>query len=163
MRKPLENSEKLCTNTLEASINDKGQTVVKTEDGYEVTFLGARQEFTIKASDGKTTTIWGDPHVVESDGDKWDFTDKSSFVFGNNKLTVETTPAGNGATYSKTVTIYNQNDRFTISGLDKNKPIIEAWSFDGKEHDESLSDGTTYHLSKEASGDDIWQKTKPSL
>lgn len=147
--------------TLDASINKKGQVQVKTNDGFNVTFLGRDEAFTITGPDGKTTKIWGDPHVKESDGDQWDFKNQSSFIFGNNKVTVQTVPSEHNGevTYSQTVTVYNGDDRFTITGIDKNAPEILAWRLDGKDHDSQLEDGDIYQLQR-SDGSEEWIKVE---
>ncbi len=138
--------------TLQPKANEEDGTVeVSTEDGYLITFTAEREEWTVKDPEGRTTRIWGDPHVVESDGDTWDFTEDSTFIFGNNKISVQTTPVVNGASYSDTVSIYNGSDRLTVTDIEENKPRIEAWSLDAREHDDSINDGKTYTLN--ATGD----------
>jgi hypothetical protein len=144
---------------LNASVNNQGQAIIKTDDGFTVTFLGKNQAFTITDPGGKTTKIWGDPHVNESDGDRWDFKDKSTFVFGDNKITVETTPRpGNeNVTYSQTVTIYNGEDRFTMKGVDKDNLELGGWDFSAKSHDNKLGDGDIYVLNREGESEE-WIK-----
>jgi hypothetical protein len=124
--------------------NDVGQIAIRTLDGYMIRAEGKEEAWTITGPDGKTTRIWGDPHVKESDGDKWDFLTRSTFAFGNNKVTAEVVPAGNGTTYTSRITIYSGDERVTIDGIDKNKPSIVAVSRDGKQHDDGLADGITY-------------------
>lgn len=143
--------------TLTASVTDKGKVLVETADGYKVRFEGENQEWWVIAPDGNKTRIWGDPHVEESDGTNWDFTEKSSFQFGQNKITVETIPTWNGKTFSRQVSIYNGDDRFTLSGIATDELKFESWSFDAKSHDAKLSDGTVYKLVND--GDKFsWQK-----
>lgn len=133
--------------TLRASVNEAGQATVKTEDGFVVTFLGKNQALSIMAPDGKTTKIWGDPHVTESDGDRWEFKARSTFCFGNNKLTIETcTKPGFELTFCDTVTLYNGRDRFTISDIDIDKPRLVGWKLDGARHDAAQEDGDVYLL-----------------
>jgi hypothetical protein len=133
--------------------NDIGQISVRTLDGFLLRTEGKDQAWTITGPDGKTTRIWGDPHVQESDGKKWDFLNRSTFQFGNNKATVEVVPAGNGTTLSARITIYSGSERVTIDGIDKNKPSVAAVGNDGKQHDDSLADGITYRRSVTNSGE----------
>ena len=144
--------------TLNAYTDENNKAFVTTEDGWKVAFTGESQSWTITSPDGRTTRIWGDPHVVESDGDHWDFHKNSTFVFGDNKVTVETKYLRPGVSYSGTVTVYNGNDRFTITNIDTDKPTLVAWDRDGKAHDASLKDGDIYNLGTEANGEDQWQK-----
>lgn len=124
--------------------SDAGMINVRTRDGFLIRAEGRDQAWTITGPDGKTTRIWGDPHVYESDGNKWDFLTRSTFAFGNNKATVEVVPAGNGQTLSARVTIYSGDERVTIDGIDKDKPVITAVSRDGRQHDDALADGITF-------------------
>ncbi len=129
---------------LQALTDEKGVITVRTPDGFQLKAEGRDQAWQIIGPEGRVTRIWGDPHVTESDGGKWDFKDQSSFVFGANKVTVETTPAGNGQTLSRRITLYHGSERVTIAGIDTNKPFLVGLAQDGKQHDDSLNDGTTY-------------------
>ena len=42
------------------------------------------------------------------------------------------------------ITLYHGSERVTIAGIDTNKPFLVGLAQDGKQHDDSLSDGTTY-------------------
>ncbi len=148
--------------TLQASVNEQGQAVVKTEDGFSVKFLGKEQALTITGPDGKTTRIWGDPHVSESDGDTWEFKKQTSFKFGNNKITIQTSKKpGYSLTFTDTVTIYNGSDRFTISDIEVDKPRLIDWSLDAETHDDHLSDGEVYLLERDSAGE-RWVKQSPA-
>lgn len=124
--------------------NDKGMVTVRSLDGYIVRAEGRDEAWSITGPDGKTTRIWGDPHVTESDGNRWDFKDRGTFVFGNNKATIEVVPDKKGEALSSRLTLYSGDQRVTISGIDGNKPIITAVSQDGKQHDDALADGVVY-------------------
>ena len=134
--------------TISVTKNEDNQVKLETADGYTIDFAGKEEAWTITAPNGTSTRIWGDPHVSESDGTNWDFRKQSSFIFGNNKITVETTPAewNPGYTYSHRVTLHNGSDRITITDIEKNAPTIDAWRYDAKQHDESQSDGNVYSL-----------------
>lgn len=129
---------------LDVNKNDAGMISVRTLDGYTIRAEGRDEAWTITGPDGKTTRIWGDPHVTESDGDKWDFVNRSTFMFGKNKATIEVVPAGNGQTFSARLTVYSDYERVTIDGIEKNQPTIVAASTDGLQHDASLADGEIY-------------------
>ena len=138
---------------MQAITDDKGAITVRTPDGYVVKAEGKEQAWSITGPDGKTTRIWGDPHVLESDGDRWDFKERGSFIFGANKITAETVPAGNGQTLSYRLTVYSGNERVTVGGINTNKPVIVAVGQDGKQHDDQLADGTQYTRSVGANGE----------
>lgn len=141
------------SSSFQVARNDIGQIAVRTLDGYIIRAEGKEEAWTITAPDGKTTRIWGDPHVKESDGNNWDFLTRATFSFGNNKVTAEVVPAGNGSTYTSRITIYSGDERVTIDGIDKNKPAIVAVSRDGKQHDDGLADGITYRRATTARGE----------
>jgi hypothetical protein len=129
---------------LDVNSNDAGMITVRTLDGFTVRAEGREEAWSITGPDGRTTRIWGDPHVSESDGDRWDFLNRATFMFGKNKATVEVVPAGNGQTLSARLTIYSDHERVTIDGINNNKPNIIAASSDGLQHDASLADGDIY-------------------
>jgi hypothetical protein len=137
-------AETVVRSALDVNKNNAGMITVRTLDGYTIRAEGRDQAWSITGPDGKTTRIWGDPHVTESDGDKWDFLNGSTFMFGKNKVTVEVVPAGNGQTYSARITVYSDRERVTIDGIEKNQPTIVAASSDGLTHDASLADGDIY-------------------
>jgi hypothetical protein len=138
---------------LDVSKSDAGMITVRTLDGFTIRAEGRDQAWSITGPDGKTTRIWGDPHVSESDGDKWDFLNRSTFMFGKNKATIEVVPAGNGQTLSAKLTIYSDHERVTIDGIDKNQPTVVAASSDGLQHDASLADGDVYKRTVTANGE----------
>lgn len=147
-----------CRQTLTAEATSDNSIKVKTDDGYSISFSGSSQEWTITSPDNETTRIWGDPHVEEkSTGRSWDFFDTSSFSFGDNKITVETKDLGNGTSYSKTVTIYSGNQRFTVTGIDDNHLEVQGFGFDGTTHDASLEDGDLYSWAAQ-NGKETWVK-----
>lgn len=148
--------------TLWGNINDKGQMEVTTADGFKIVFSGKKEEWTITSPDGRTTRIWGDPHVDESDGDSWDFYKQGTFLFGDSKATVEVVSKGNSKkTYSETVTIYNGNDRFTVTNIAANNPEFVDWARDGIAHDKKLQDGSRFYLSQDTKGKDTWVSKNP--
>lgn len=149
----------MTTDTVKVNGQDvkKQRIKVRTDDGYTIKFGDENHDITITAPDGRSTKIWGDPHVTESDGDIWNFINGSSFVFGNNKITVDTVAIGNGQTIMKTLSIYNGHDRVTVSGIDKNIPKLEAWLRDGVEQDLAKADGDIYDLTQQNSRD-AWVK-----
>ena len=146
---------------LQALTDNKGLPTVITEDGYTIHCDADKASWSITGPDGKTTQIWGDPHVIESDNDKWDFKNQSTFKFGNNKVTVEVAPFGDGSTtVTSRITVYSGEQRVTIGGIDKAQARIEASANDGRTHDAALQDGDTYQRSLEPGRGDgeQWKK-----
>ncbi len=129
---------------LQAIADEKGVVTVRTPDGYQIKTENKDQAWQIVGPDGRATRIWGDPHVKESDGTRWDFQKQSSFLFGANKITVETKPLANGKAVTSRITVYSGLERVTVAGIDSNKPFILAVSEDGKQHDDSLGDGDRF-------------------
>jgi hypothetical protein len=125
---------------------------LRTADGFMLRAEGKDEAWSITGPDGNTTRIWGDPHVNESDGGHWDFKKRATFVFGNNKATVEVSPK-NDKTMSARLSVYSGDERVTISGIDTNKPVITAVSHDGKQHDDALADGVTYQRKTNKTGE----------
>jgi hypothetical protein len=154
--KPTAVPEKRPAKRLEAVQDDKGVVTVRTSDGYVLRAEGKEAAWTIAAPDGKATRIFGDPHVLESDGDRWDFKQRGTFVFGANKVTVETVPVSNGTTVSSRITLYSNGERVTIGGIDKNKPSILALAGDARQHDDGLSDGDIYARAATKNGESWW-------
>lgn len=147
---------------LAVSTNRLGAPQIYTEDGFIISFEAKEQAWNITSPQGRVSRIWGDPHVAESDGDRWDFKDRSSFLFGNNKVTIETVPLANGQTLSSKVTIYNGDSRVTVSGIDKDAPVFEAIRRDAKIDDALQDDGDIFILGTEANGEDQFILLKDS-
>jgi Domain of Unknown Function (DUF1521) len=109
--------------------DDKG--VITTPGGYKIEATGAT-EWTITGKDGKSTKVWGDPHVAESDGGKWDFKKDSTFVLDDGtKINVKTKDAGNGTTITSGLDITNGRDRVQVTDIDKGKGKVGEITNDG--------------------------------
>ncbi|HAA55123.1 MAG TPA: hypothetical protein DCE42_10210 [Myxococcales bacterium] len=130
----------------------------ETPGGYKIVAEGKDAAWKIIDPEGAETRIWGDPHVHESDGGKWDF--KKQMTFGlpdGTKITVKTTPPRkNGYTVSQSIDIMNGDQRATISGIDKNKPETtgiknDRWAVDAATKDGDVAilggDGNDWYLS----------------
>jgi hypothetical protein len=114
-----------------------------TPGGYTVEAEKGSNAWKITTPEGKTSRIWGDPHVNESDGGKWDFKKGMSFVLPDGtKITAKTTePRANGYTVTQSIDIMNGNERATISGIDKNQPQSEGVKADRWATDARVPDG----------------------
>ncbi|MBN2430798.1 MAG: DUF1521 domain-containing protein [Acidobacteria bacterium] len=114
-----------------------------TPGGYTVEAEKGSNAWKITTPEGQTSRIWGDPHVNESDGGKWDFKKGMSFVLPDGtKITAKTTPPGkNGYTVTQSIDIMNGNERATISGIDKNQPQSEGVKADRWAVDARVPDG----------------------
>lgn len=104
--------------------------VVTTPGGYQIEPLG-QYEWKITGPDGKSTRVWGDPHVAEGDGGKWDFKRDSTFVLGDGtRINVSTKPHGD-MTVTSGLEIIAGNDRVNIGNIDKGKGQIGDITHDG--------------------------------
>ncbi len=115
-----------------------------TPGGFKIAAEGKDMAWTITTPEGKKTRIWGDPHVHEGDGGKWDFKKDMSFVLPDGtKIGVKTVPWGkNGeATVTGSIDIMNGNQRATIGNIDKNKDLSDTgiqndrWALDARTPD----------------------------
>jgi hypothetical protein len=127
------------------------QGSVRTAGGYTVVPEGKDAAWSVygpnaKPGDAPLTRVWGDPHVNEKDGTRWDFTKNSNFRLpdGTN-ISVDTT-SQTGQSVSSTLNITNGMDRVTISGIERNRPQTSAVSYDGYEYRAAQGNRDTFHL-----------------
>lgn len=105
--------------------------VITTAGGYKIEMLG-KQEWKITGPDGKSTRIWGDPHVDESDGGKFDFKHNTTFALPDGtKINVTTVPYGNGETVTGKIEVISGNDRVVVTDVDKGLGKIGTITQDG--------------------------------
>ncbi len=102
-----------------------GYTVVPQPNQFRV--YGPGQKF----SENPLTQVWGDPHVYEKDGGKWDFTKSSDFRLPDGTLIYAKTTSETGASVTKNLTIVNGNDRVQALGLDTAQVKVGDVSGDG--------------------------------
>ncbi|WP_244237734.1 DUF1521 domain-containing protein [Corallococcus llansteffanensis] len=104
---------------------------VTTPGGYTIETIG-QFEWKVTGPDGKSTRIWGDPHVAEGDGGTWDFKKDTTFTLGDGTMiNVTTKPYGNGMTVSGQLDIVCMDSHVRISDLDKGKGTIGPVQQDG--------------------------------
>ncbi len=114
--------------------NDDGS--VTTAGGYRIEAQGSRSSWKIFAPNGdELTNVWGDPHVYESDGDKWDFSKDSQFVLPDGTRILADTDFEQGRDRSVTnnLQIYNGADRAEIRGVHTGNPTTTMHN-DGYQH-----------------------------
>ncbi|MBZ4417161.1 DUF1521 domain-containing protein [Myxococcus sp. RHSTA-1-4] len=106
---------------------DSGTGTITTPGGYKIEQLG-QFEWKISGPDGKSTRVWGDPHVDESDGGKFDFKRNTTFSLPDGtEIHVTTKPWGNsGMTVTGQLDITNGHDHVTVSDIDKGKGKVSA-------------------------------------
>ena len=120
---------------------------VTTAGGYTVEVLGT-SEWKITGPDGKSTRIWGDPHVHEGDREGgtgetnggWDFKRNSTFVLGDGtKINVTCVPGGAaGATVTGGLEIISGNDRVVVKDMEKGAQKFGTVTQDGFAHANSF-------------------------
>jgi Domain of Unknown Function (DUF1521) len=138
---------------LEVIQDDSGIATVRTSDGYTVRAGGQGAGWSVTSPEGKTTHISGDLEAHESDGGRWRHQGRSSFVFGENKVTVETRSPRGAASVASQMTVYHGQERVTLAGLDTQRTTILALASDGKQHDDGLNDGTTFFRDSTVKGE----------
>lgn len=162
--------------------------VITTPGGYKIEAT-KKFEWKITGPDGKSTRVWGDPHVDEGDGGKWDFKRDSTFVLGDGtRINCTTAPYGNGMTVSSKLEIISGNDRVQVTDIDKGKgktgPVTQDgyanvnsfggkdvfvmgketddWSFTGKEIVGSNNGGESFKLGKDLAPGSTKPTTEPA-
>ncbi len=124
---------------------------VTTPGGYEIEPLN-QHEWKITGPDGKNTRIWGDPHVEESDGGKWDFKRDSTFMLPDGtRINVSTAPYGSkGATVTSALEIINGNDRVNVTGIENGRGTIGQVTPDGFAHANGFGGKDVFVMGKES-------------
>ncbi|WP_244238668.1 DUF1521 domain-containing protein [Corallococcus terminator] len=131
-------------NTLEVKGNK-----VTTPGGYSIEPL-SQFEWKVTGPDGKSTRIWGDPHVAEGDGGTWDFKKDTTFTLGDGTMiNVSCKPYGNGMTVTGQLDIVFMDSHVTISDLDKGKGTIGPVKKDG------VAEADRFHGRKDVDTDTV--------
>lgn len=112
------------------------QGSVRTAGGYTVVPEGKDAAWRIYGpnqapSDKPLSRIWGDPHVDEADGQRWDFTKSSNFRLPDGTLIDVKTTSETGQSVTQSLNIVNGSDRVSIDGINHNRPQLSAVSRDG--------------------------------
>lgn len=128
-------------------VDDKG--VITTPGGYKIEAT-KQYEWKVTGPDGKTTRVWGDPHVDEGDGGKWDFKRDSTFVLGDGtRINCSTKDWGN-MTVTKGLEIISGNDRVCVSDIDKGKGKVGDITKDGFANVNSFGNKDVFVMGKES-------------
>jgi hypothetical protein len=135
---------------------DSNTGTVNTPGGYKIEQLG-QFDWQITGPDGKSTKIWGDPHVAEGDGGTWDFKRDSTFVLGDGtRINVTTKPWGNDMTVTGGLEVISGNDRVLVTDIDKGKGKVGQVTQDGYAHVNSFGGKDVFVMGKES---DDWSFT----
>ncbi len=124
---------------------------ITTPGGYTIEPL-SQFEWKITGPDGKSTRIWGDPHVDEGDGGKWDFKRNSTFMLPDGtKINVTTAPWKDGKmTVTSQLEIISGNDRVLVTDIDKGKGKIGQVTGDGYQHANSFGNADVFVMGRES-------------
>jgi hypothetical protein len=101
---------------------------VRTPGGYTVVPRGKDAQWDVfkpgqKADEKPMTKVWGDPHVDESDGTRWDFTKTSTFRLPDGTAIGVNTTSETGQSVSRKLDIVNGDDHVSIDGINTDKPV----------------------------------------
>jgi len=140
---------------------DFGPNAVKTAGGYTIVAQG-NTSWDIygpgqKPGDKPMTNVSGDPHVLESDGTRWDFSKNSSFRLPDGTNIAVTTSAQSGYSVTKGLDITNGADRLQVSGVD-GKPTLGAVTHDGFKARADLANQDAFLLGGDGKGKVQWFK-----
>ena len=109
------------TNPTHASTSMQGGQAVFENDNYRITAGDNNTVNIYNKKTGENYNIWGDPHVNIDGQHAFDFWGTTTFALEDGtKVTIETTPAGNGMTLASKVAITNGDYGVQISGVDTN-------------------------------------------
>lgn len=134
----------------QGSLKNEGGKIT-TPGGYTIEAT-KQHEWIITGPDGKTTRVWGDPHVAEGDGGKWDFKRNSTFVLGDGtRINVTTAPWKDGKmTVTSGLEIISGNDRVNITDIDKGKGVTGPIKQDGFAHSNCFGNADVFVMGRES-------------
>jgi hypothetical protein len=124
---------------------DQASKTITLDSGYSITLDNRKQSWRIHDPDGKEVLIWGDPHVAEGDGGRWDFKAQTTFALEDGtKITCKTRLAADGTvSFSDELFITNlaSDQAIHVTGIaDDNVQIGEVTS-GAQGVDDSAQDG----------------------
>lgn len=108
---------------------------IRTAGGYTVVPEG-KTNWNIfgpgqSAKEKPVSRIWGDPHVSEADGTRWDFTKNSNFRLPDGTLINAQTSSEKGQSVTTGLTIANGADRVNVTGVNTGQPKVGEITQDG--------------------------------
>ncbi len=112
------------------------KNAIRTAGGYTIVPEGKDAAWKIYGpqqgpQDKALSRVWGDPHVDEADGQRWDFSKSSTFRLPDGTTIDVGTTAEQGRTLSSTLNITNGSDHIQVSGVNSGKPEVGALQSDG--------------------------------
>lgn len=140
---------------------------VKTAGGYTVvpegntnwSIYGPNQ----KQGEKPMTRVWGDPHVDEKDGTRWDFTKNSDFLLPDGTRIAVNTSSQTGQSVSTGLNITNGADRVEVSNVN-GAPKTSGVTHDGYEwrsqHIAQNPGADTFRLGGNGDSDVRWYRER---
>ncbi|MCK5892927.1 MAG: DUF1521 domain-containing protein [Endozoicomonadaceae bacterium] len=154
-------TENVAENTWKVD-KEKDPMEIMLDNGNKLLFHGENESWSIVDSDGKSTKIWGDPHVSEGDrGGHWDFQSNSTFILDDGtKISVDTASKGrtDGNVYTNGLTITKGNQSIQVTGIADNDPKIGDPGLNGGQLDRDTNDGHVFQMG-DAADDWTYQAT----
>lgn len=145
---------------------------VKTPGGYVIVPTGDDAAWEIygpgqKPGETPLTRVWGDPHVNEKDGTRWDFTKDSNFMLPDGTVIRADTTSETGKSFTQGLSIIAGNDRVEITGINSNNPRTSAATKDGEawmnQNAAVLQQGATFAMRSDGSNVDWFRATNGKL
>lgn len=128
-----------------------GSNAVTTAGGYTIVPTGKEAGWDIyapgqKPGDKPLTHVYGDPHVEEKDGTKWDFTKSPIFNLPDGTKIFCQTTSDQGQSVTKGLDIVNGADHVSVTGIDKDAPQVSTVKTDGHEAKTGWPSSDIFHL-----------------
>lgn len=145
---------------------------VRTPGGYTIVATGDDAAWDIygpgsKPPEAPLTHVWGDPHVNEKDGTRWDFTKDSNFALPDGTLIRCDTTSEVGHAVTQGITIVAGNDKVEITGINQNHVKMGAKTQDGEawmnQNAATLQSGATFLLRSDGNNVDWFRATNGKL
>lgn len=149
------------TNTMDpaGSLTVEGNKIT-TPGGYTIENKG-NSEFSITAPNGKKTTVWGDPHIKNTEGKHiadWDEKTATFMLPDGTKITANATDKLGLTTDFH---VYYGNQHVECKGTNTANPTTSAVRYDAAVHDQFQKDGSQFFIGGD--GDDLFKSVNGQL
>jgi hypothetical protein len=129
-----------------ASMSSSDQASIDLGDGNTLVFDKSNSQMQIVDAQGNTTTIWGDPHLMENGQNVGTFYGPTTFQLQDGtKITIDTQAGteGTGVTYANTVTVTRGSNAVVVGNLDQENSggLTLSSSQNGRALDAATPDG----------------------
>jgi hypothetical protein len=153
------------------AVDDFPANSIRTAGGYTIVPEGRDMAWRIygpgqQHCEEPLTRVWGDPHVNEKDGTRWDFTKDSNFTLPDGTVIRCDTTSEIGQSVTQGLTILSGNDRVEVTGVNTGSPQVTA-SKDAQEYleknAETLAAGHTFSLQHDGNDVSWFRSTNGNL